>query len=132
HVALEFDDEFKDRFFTIGTVIDAFGEIIAPKYLFYEVDGPIEERFFIDDEARIRTTLLFKKAKLADKIYPTRREAKLAFRSIFGSIHETYFSLLPKALAFKPIADVKDFIYHYLLEEKTLDVESIKESIHSY
>ncbi|MDD3957348.1 MAG: SbcC/MukB-like Walker B domain-containing protein [Candidatus Izemoplasmatales bacterium] len=132
HVALEFYDEFKDRFFTIGTVIDAFGEIIPPKYLFYEVDGPIEERFFIDEEARIRTTLLFKKAKLADKIYPTRREAKLAFRSIFGSIHETYFSLLPKALAFKPIADVKDFIYHYLLEEKTLDVESIKESIHSY
>ncbi len=132
HVALEFFDETKGSYFTVGTVIDAFGEILPPKYIFYEIETPITENLFVDDEGRIRTTLLFKKSRLADKIHPTRREAKLAFRSRFGSINETYFSLLPKALAFKPIADVKDFIYHYLLEEKTLDVESIKGSIQSY
>ncbi|MFA5466615.1 MAG: SbcC/MukB-like Walker B domain-containing protein [Candidatus Izemoplasmatales bacterium] len=132
HVALEFYDEAKETYFTVGTVIDAFGEVLPPKYIFYEVDAPISDNLFVDDEGRINTTMLFKKAKLADKVFPTRREAKLAFRSLFGSINETYFSLLPKALAFKPIADVKDFIYHYLLEEKILDVESIKESIQSY
>ncbi|NLZ61956.1 MAG: AAA family ATPase, partial [Acholeplasmataceae bacterium] len=77
HVALEFFDEVKEKYFTIGTVIDAFGEVMAPKYLFYELEGPISESLFVDDESRIRTTMLFKKAKLADKIYPTRREAKL-------------------------------------------------------
>jgi len=132
HVALEFYDERTKTYFTVGAVIDVFGDVLPPKVLFYSVDGPIAETLFIDDEARILTTLNFKKAKKATDIYPTRREAKLAFRQKFGSINETYFSLLPKALAFKPIADVKDFIYHYLLEEKTLDVESIKESIHSY
>ncbi|MDD4988232.1 MAG: SbcC/MukB-like Walker B domain-containing protein [Candidatus Izemoplasmatales bacterium] len=132
HVSLEFYDESKDLFFTVGAIIDAFGEVLPPKVLFYELEGRITETLFIDEEGRIRTTLMFKKAKLADKVYPTRREAKLAYRSKFGSINETYFSLLPKALAFKPIADVKDFIYHYLLEEKTLDVASIRESIQSY
>ncbi len=132
HVALEFYDETKDRYFTIGTVIDAFGDIMAPKYIFYEIDAQITETLFIDKEGRILTTSEFKKARIADKVYTTRRETKLAFRSIFGSINETYFSLLPKALAFKPIGDVKDFIYHYLLEEKTLDVEPIKESIQAY
>jgi uncharacterized protein YPO0396 len=132
HVALEFYDEKKEQHFTIGTIIDVFGEILNPKVIFYEVDGPLDESLFIDDEGKILTTVNFKKTKQAKKVYLTKREAKLAFRSLFGSINENYFSLLPKALAFKPIPDVKDFIYRYLLEEKELDVESIKESIHAY
>ncbi len=132
HIALEFFDESQKKSFTVGAVIDVFGEILPPKVVFYEAEGAMSESLFIDKENRILTTVNFKKAKVADFVYLTRREAKLAFRSKFGSINETYFSLLPKALAFKPINDVKDFIYHYLLEEKTLDVESIKESIHAY
>lgn len=132
HVALEFYDERTKEYFTVGAVIDVFGDILPPKVIFYEFDDKLSEQLFIDSESRILSTMTFKKNKLANKIYLTRREAKLAFRHRFGSINETYFSLLPKALAFKPIADVKEFIYHYLLEEKTLDVEAIKESIHSY
>ncbi len=132
HVSLEFFDEGKQEYFTVGAVIDVFGEILPPKVLFYHVNGMMDEKLFIDDEKMILTTSQFKKTKLATKVYLTRREAKLAFRSLFGSINETYFSLIPKALAFKPIPDVKDFIYRYLLEEKILDVDSIKESINSY
>ncbi|MBU0997414.1 MAG: hypothetical protein KKE16_05140 [Firmicutes bacterium] len=132
HVCLEFYDENKDEYFNVGSVIDVFGELIPPKVVFYQNEGRMSEKLFVGENGEILTTLNFKKAKVADRVYNTRREAKLAFRSTFGSVNETYFSLLPKALAFKPIADVKDFIYHYLLEEKTLDVESIKESIHAY
>ncbi len=132
HVALEFFDEKRKCFFTIGTVIDVFGEILPPKVLFYQYDDVIKDSLFVDNEAKILTTISFKKTKQANRIFMTRREAKLAFRSLFGSVNETYFSLLPKALAFKPIPDVKDFIYRYLLEEKELDVEPIKESIHAY
>ncbi len=132
HVALEFYDERLKAFFTVGAVIDVFGDIVPPKVIFYEFDCALTDGLFIDSESRILTTVNFKKNHKNEKIYLTRREAKLAFRHRFGSINENYFSLLPKALAFKPISDVKDFIYHYLLEEKTLDVEAIKESIHSY
>lgn len=132
HVALEFYDERLKTYFTVGAVIDVFGDIVPPKVLFYEIDDQLTDSLFIDVDSRILTTINFKKNHKNEKIYLTRREAKLAFRHRFGSINETYFSLIPKALAFKPIADVKDFIYHYLLEEKTLDVEAIKESIHSY
>jgi uncharacterized protein YPO0396 len=132
HIALEFYDEVKDEYFTVGTVIDIIGEIIPPKVIFYELDEKINESLFVDDEGLILTTLNFKKKKLAKRIYLTRREAKSSFRKKFGSINENYFSLLPKALAFKPISDVKEFIYKYLLEERVLDVESIKESIRAY
>lgn len=132
HIALEFYDEVTQDYFTVGTVIDVIGEIIPPKVIFYEYEGPIQEELFVDDEGVILTTLNFKKTKLAQRVHLTRREAKRAFRKRFGSINENYFSLLPKALAFKPISDVKEFIYKYLLEERVLDVEPIKESIRAY
>jgi uncharacterized protein YPO0396 len=132
HVALEFYDESKQEYFTVGTIIDVFGDIIAPKVIFWHYAGMMEEELFTDAEDKIKTVTQFKKEKKATHVYRTRREAKLSFRSLFGSINETYFSLIPKALAFKPIPDVKDFIYRYLLEEKVLDVDSIKESINSY
>lgn len=132
HVALEFYDEYKQEYFTVGAVIDVFGEILPPKVVFYHVNGMMKENYFVDEDGKILTTSQFKKTKQADRVYLTRRESKLAFRSLFGSINETYFSLIPKALAFKPIPDVKDFIYRYLLEEKVLDVDSIKESINAY
>ena len=132
HIALEFYDESKETYSVVGTVIDIFGEVLPPKVIFYTKNGMMNDEIFIDSENRILSTVQFKKAKIADKVFLTRREAKLAFRSHFGSIKETYFSLIPKALAFKPIPDVKDFIYRYLLEEKVLDVDSIKESINAY
>ena len=132
HVALEFYDESKQEYFVVGAVIDVFGEILPPKVVFYNVKGMMKESYFVDEDGKILTTSQFKKTKQADRVYLTRRESKLAFRSLFGSINETYFSLIPKALAFKPIPDVKDFIYRYLLEEKVLDVDSIKESINAY
>ncbi|XMB72574.1 SbcC/MukB-like Walker B domain-containing protein [Mycoplasmatota bacterium WC30] len=132
HVSLEFYDESKDEYFTVGTVIDVFGEVLPPKVIFYHIKGEMKDKYFSGDDGKILTTVSFKKTKIAEKVYLTRREAKLSFRSLFGSINETYFSLIPKALAFKPIPDVKDFIYRYLLEEKVLDVDSIKESINAY
>ncbi|MCK5732067.1 MAG: AAA family ATPase, partial [Tenericutes bacterium] len=132
HVALEFYDETKQEYFVVGAVVDVFGEILPPKVIFYHIKGMMLDEYYIDDENRILTTVMFKKAKRAERVYLTRREAKLSFRSLFGSINENYFSLIPKALAFKPIPDVKDFIYRYLLEEKILDVDSIKESINAY
>ncbi|MCK4552312.1 MAG: AAA family ATPase, partial [Tenericutes bacterium] len=132
HVSLEFYDETKQEYFVVGAVIDVFGEILPPKVIFYHIKGMMLDEYFIDEENRILTTVMFKKAKRAERVYLTRREAKLSFRSLFGSINENYFSLIPKALAFKPIPDVKDFIYRYLLEEKILDVDSIKESINAY
>ena len=132
HIALEFYDEVRETYFTVGSVIDIIGDIIPPKVLFYEIDKPMDESFFVDEEGMILTNLNFKKKKLDQKVHLTRREAKTAFRKRFGSINENYFSLLPKALAFKPIADVKDFIYKYLLEERVLDVDSIKDSIRAY
>src|SRR5699024_3421599 len=36
------------------------------------------------------------------------------------------------ALAFKPIHDIKDFVYSYVLDEKDVNIEALKENVRSY
>ncbi|MFI3252238.1 MAG: SbcC/MukB-like Walker B domain-containing protein [bacterium] len=132
HVALEFYDETNDEYFTVGTVIDCVGDILPAKSIFYSGQGRLEDKNLVQSNGVINSTQDFKKNNPKYDTYLTKKEAKRAFRMLFGSLTEDFFKLIPKALAFKPIGDVKEFIYQHLLEEKQIDVENIKDSIRSY
>ncbi len=132
HVALEFYDEKTDSRFAVGAVIDAFGELLPVKTLFYRTFEPINDSMFVSPEHKIYGTVEFRKHNSNFEYFLTKKEAKRGFRTAFGSINEDFYRLIPKALAFKPIADVKDFIYQNILEEKEIDVTAIKDSIRSY
>lgn len=132
HVALEFYDEALNEYFFVGAVIDAFGDLAPVKVLFYTGNGNIQDEYFANDSGMIYGTVEFRKINSKFEYFLTKKEAKRGFRNAFGSVNEDFFKLIPKALAFKPIADVKDFIYQNILEEKAIDVSSIKDSIRSY
>ena len=132
HIALEFYDTDRDTYFTVGTVIDAFGDLLPAKNIFYQVFERLSDSFFVSDEGIILSTADFKKHNQSFEIFMTKKEAKRAFRTTFGNLNEDFFRLIHKALAFKPIADVKEFIYDHLLEEKQIAVDNIKDSIRSY
>ena len=132
HIALEFYDERTNTYFTVGSVIDAFGDLTPVKSIFYKANEPINDSFFISEDNIIYSTVEFRKHNPLFEYYLVKKEAKRAFRNAFGSINEDFYRLIPKALAFKPIADVKDFIYQNILEEKQIDVTAIQESIRAY
>ena len=132
HIALEFHDEKTDSNFTVGAVIDAFGDLTPVKTIFYRSSEPISDSMFISAEKKIYGTVDFRKNNPLFEYYLTKKEAKRGFRNAFGSINEDFYRLIPKALAFKPIADVKEFIYQNILEEKKIDVSAIQDSIRAY
>ncbi|MFI3329797.1 MAG: SbcC/MukB-like Walker B domain-containing protein [bacterium] len=132
HVALEFYDETKQEYFTCGTVIDCIGDVLPAKSIFYSAMQRLDDNNLVQANGVINSTQDFKKFNPKFEIYLTKKEAKRSFRTLYGSLSEDFFKLIPKALAFKPIGDVKDFIYQHLLEEKQIDVENIKDSIRSY
>ena len=132
HIALEFYDEKTQSSFAVGAVIDAFGELLPVKTIFYRTYEPINDSMFVSSESKIYGTVEFRKHNPSFEYFLTKKEAKRGFRTAFGSINEDFYRLIPKALAFKPIADVKDFIYQNILEEKEIDVTAIKDSIRSY
>lgn len=50
----------------------------------------------------------------------------------FGRIENKFFSLIPKALAFRPINDIKDFVYSYVLDAKGVNIDILRENVRTY
>ena len=133
HIALEFYEESKEKYFIVGAVIDSSSEG-QEKSVWYLFD---EQRFTDDmflngfkpksiEQFRISNT-----AKIRQWC-KTQKDAKSMIKSRFGRIDEKFFSLIPKAMVFKPINDIKDFVYSYVLDEKEVNIDVLRENVRTY
>lgn len=132
HIALEFYEESKERYFIVGAVVDsaAEGQETTGRYLINN-KRITEELFFQGNTPRSISE--FRAAnKSIQQWCKTQIEAKKMIKSRFGRIEDKFFSLIPKALAFKPIDDIKDFVYSYVLDEKEVNIEVLRENVRSY
>ena len=133
HVALEFYEESKKRYFIVGAVIDSAteGQETVVRYL---MDGVrlSDELFFSGKTPKSITQFRTTNAKQITKLCKTDKEAKSMVQSRFGRIEEKFFHLIPKAMAFRPIKDIKDFVYSYVLDEKEVNVDILRENVRSY
>lgn len=132
HIALEFYEESKDRYFIVGAVVDSAseGQETTGRYL---IDNKriTEEMFFKGNTPRSISE--FRAANKSIRQWCTTQiEAKKMIKSRFGRIEDKFFTLIPKALAFKPIDDIKDFVYSYVLDEKEVNIEMLRENVRTY
>lgn len=133
HVALEFYEESKKQYFIVGAVIDSAteGQETVARYL---MDNCMISNELFKDGKHPRTITEFRTAnsKQIKTFAKTNAEAKKMIKQRFGRIEEKFFQLIPKALAFKPIDDIKDFVYSYVLDEKEVNIDSLRENVRSY
>ena len=109
HVALEFYEESKEKYFVIGAVIDSAteGQETVVRYLMDNVMLE-DEMFKIGNRPRTITEFRSfnnKNIKLFAKTNDGRQKDD---ETAFGRIEDKFFQLITKALAFKPIDDIKD------------------------
>lgn len=132
HIALEFYEESKERYFIVGAVVDsaAEGQETTVRYL---IDNKrMTDDMFLKGNAP-RSISEFRIANKSIRQWcKTQIEAKKMIKSRFGRIDDKFFSLIPKALAFKPIDDIKDFVYSYVLDEKEVNIEVLRENVRTY
>ena len=133
HVALEFYEEKRDKYFVIGAVVDSASEG-QEKTARYLMDGVrLEDDFFFQGRTpksinQFRTT----NAKKIRQWCTTDKEARSMMKNRFGRIEDKFFRLIPKALAFRPIDDIKDFVYSYVLDEKAVNIDVLRENVRTY
>ncbi len=133
HVALEFYEEKKDRYFIVGAVVDSASEG-QEKTVRYLMDNMcLDDTLFFQGRTpksinQFRTT----NAKMIRQWCTTEKEAKSMMKNRFGRIEDKFFRLIPKALAFRPIDDIKDFVYSYVLDEKEVNIDVLRENVRSY
>ncbi len=133
HVALEFYEEKKERYFIVGAVIDSASEG-QEKWARYLMDGVRlqDELFFMGKTPRSVTQFRTANAKKIKTWCTTDKDAKVMIRNRFGRIEEKFFRLIPKAMAFRPIDDIKDFVYSYVLDEKEVNIDILRENVRTY
>ncbi|MCH5345318.1 MAG: cell division protein MukB [Acetatifactor sp.] len=132
HVALEFYEESRKQYFVVGAVIDSAseGQETVARYL-------MDNTRFTDDMffqgSTPKSIVQFRNANPKIKQWcKTQAEAKKVMKTRFGRIEDKFFTLIPKALAFKPIDDIKDFVYSYVLDEKEVNIDILRENVRTY
>ena len=133
HVALEFYEESRDRYFIVGAVIDSAteGQETAVRYLMDNCRLS-EEMFFKGKTPRSISEFRSFNSKGIRQWCKTQTEARKMLKARLGRIEDKFFSLIPKAMAFKPIDDIKEFVYTYVLDAKEVNIDLLRENVRSY
>lgn len=132
HIALEFYEESKDRYFIIGAVVDSASEGQETTVRYLIDNKQLTEEMFLNGR-RVRSISEFRTANKGIKQWcKTQAEARKMVLARLGRIENKFFSLIPKALAFKPIDDIKDFVYSYVLDAKEVNIDVLQENVRTY
>lgn len=129
NIALEFYEEKENRWFVIGVHITSGNENESPTKRWYIENGKLEDFSFITPENKPSMHDEFRNKEEKVKFIKSVNEYKDNLRHRLGSLEEKFFEVLLKALAFRPVDNVKDFINKYVLTEKPIDVQSLRQSI---
>lgn len=133
NVALEFYEEKERRYFVVGVHVTSGNENETPVKRWYIENGSLDDFSFLvgaeDGSQKPAMADEFRKSEEKIRYIKTVSEYKDNLRHRLGNLEEKFFEVLLKALAFRPVDNVKDFINKYVLTEKNIDVQSLRESI---
>lgn len=129
NIALEFYEEKENRWFVIGVHITSGNENENPAKRWYIENGQLEDFSFLTEENKPSMADEFRNKGEKVKFIKTVNEYKESLRHRLGNLEDKFFEVILKALAFRPVDNVKDFINRYVLTEKNIDVQSLRESI---
>ncbi|ERJ12865.1 ATP-binding protein [Haloplasma contractile] len=134
HVALEFYDDLSERSVVLGVAIDVSSNQTRPKEQFYCIDDKrITEAWYIKDRVPVKINDFKKIIRNFSSTLPmTKGESRLLMLNKLDINDVKYVELLPKALAFKPIDNVKDFVYNFLLDDKPINIDKLRETTKAY
>jgi len=130
YIALEFYEESRDRYFVIGVKIDSIDAESEPKKKWFSEEGTLDDLSFIVENKPARDDQFRNKGKKISFINQSNA-ARERFGHRLGNLQETFRELVIKSIAFKPMKDVRSFVSQFILPEKAIDVETLRDNINA-
>lgn len=128
----EFYDEKPHKTFVIGVVMDVYSDnkiddeyFIIPDLGFDELEVDKEKGRYRNREEFHSYTLRLRPKTL---FYRGRQEYQKAFLNRMGQLEQRFYRTFLRALSFKPIQDIREFVYQYILDERELQLNIMKEN----
>lgn len=130
YIAIEVYEETKQRYFVIGAKFDSpdAESIVKPKWFCEECR--LENLSFLIDNKPARDDQFKNNGKKISFI-PQNNMAQDRFKRRLGNLQDNFFDLISKSIAFKPMKDVKSFVSQFILPEKQIEIDVLRENIHS-
>ena len=128
YIALEVYEESKQRYFVIGGKFDSPDLESEVKRKWFCEEGTLEQLSFIVDNKPAKDDQFKNNGKKITFIQQTTA-AKEKFKHRLGHLQDNFFELLAKSIAFKPMKDVKSFVSQFILPEKNIDIDTLRENI---
>ncbi|WP_409227167.1 ATP-binding protein [Gudongella sp. SC589] len=128
YVALEFFEETKSSYFTMGAMMESPDEDARLSTKWFVEECRLDEISFITG-GRPSMKDEFRRKDRKIVLIGQMGEAKQRFGRRLGNLEDRFFDMIPKSLAFKPMDNVKDFINKFILSEKRIEVHSLRENI---
>lgn len=131
YVALQFADS-NGMPFVIGVVIEARVDIPEERAYFILNDQALEDRFFLAPESprrpySRREFLTRMRTEPGFTYCPTIEDYQGRLCNRLGQINPArFFDLFVKAFAFKPVGNIRDFVYDYVLDAAPIDVSAMQ------
>jgi energy-coupling factor transporter ATP-binding protein EcfA2 len=137
YIALEFYDDVKNSWFTLGVVFDCY-EDGNDEHRFFILDSQIPENRFIVNkvpmsykELRMYCNKNYKKGRFdfpeSNRSYQDTLKGKL------GGLKNRYFSLFKKAVPFSPAIDIEQFITENVCDVRNpIDISLMQDNIRHY
>ena len=134
YIALEFYDDAKKNSFIVGYVVDVFRDDSLQEEFFL-----LDQRTLSDVEFRNADGVLYTREAFhrryahGSRVFETgKKQWQRRLMNRLGQLSARFLPAFSRALAFRPIDQVRDFIYEYILLPRDLKLDVLREVFYSY
>lgn len=132
YLLAEFYDDKTRESFVVGTVLDVYSDNKIDDEHFILPDLKFSQFELKNEKGRFRNREEFHSYALRlrpkGQFYRVKLEYQKAFRSRMGQLEPRFYRTFLRALSFKPIQDIREFVYMYILDAKELQLQVMKEN----
>lgn len=130
YIALEFYEERKKSYFVIGVRLESLNEEDSIKRYWFVEECKLNDIVFLEDNKAVSLSKFTAKGRKINT-KKSDEEGRTRILQRLGNLDYRFLDLIPRSLAFKPENDIKSFFYQILLSEKKIDVDRLKQDLHS-
>lgn len=137
YIAAEFWDDRSGESFVVGVVIDVFRDQQYEEEYFILADRRLDDLDFVKPSGHLRNREEFKRAYADSPVHTGRTRAvfernkslyQKALLARLGGLSDRFFRIFLKALSFRPIQNVREFVYDYILDKKELQLDLMRQN----
>lgn len=130
YIALEFYEERKKSHFVIGVRLESPNEEDSVKRYWFVEECKINDIVFLEENKAVSLSEFTAKGRKINT-KKSDEEGRTRILQRLGNLDYRFLDLIPRSLAFKPENDIKSFFYQILLSEMKIDVDRLKQDLHS-